>query len=296
MINPTQQLCVLGCLQALLGHIDFGDAHCWSFINDDLMRHVCKCMNTQPALYADALELVKLTVSKSSSLIGVTSSSRPHSTTSLSSTSSPKNVTATTTTGATPVTMHNFFARKELPGRTLEFDFDFGLFTATAASYEYEPAGLALRKHASVSSTQSAASGQHQQQQPPPMLNLLNLHVVGEHFNLLNQYTNIGHVMHQQSASSSGGWKRPALSKQRTRDRFYSLLSTFTTKPSSSHPSHHNNILMVPASSSSLLSFAGNVHKNIIIEEPSVQQQPATSTDTTTDNQQVNENNENKNP
>ncbi len=274
-INPAQQACVLGCLQALLAHIDFGDTQFWSFINEELMRHVCKCLNTQPSLFADALELVKLTVSKSSSLINISNSranaQQTTSTTSqLASSNSPKN--NHTTAAATPITMHNFFNRKELPGRTLEFDFDFGIFTATSTSYD-EP--NRLRKTNSSSNTQAAASNNNNSNsssssltpQIPPMLNLLSLHAAGEQFNMLNQYTSSGHHLmnhhhhhhHHHHHNLHGGWKRPALSKPRTRERIYALLNTIrkqhSTQTLASSTLHHP------------------VHTNTILEEPQQQQQ-----------------------
>jgi hypothetical protein len=255
VINPAQQTCVLGCLQALLTHIDFGDAQFWSFINDDLMRHVCKCLNTQPSLFADALELVKLVVSKSSSLTNITNNNRTAQTTQPVS-NSPKS-SGITTTAATPITMHNFFNRKELPGRTLEFDFDFGIFTATSTNYD-EP--NLLRKTNSSSNTQAAVSSNSIQ--PPPMLNLLSLHV-GEQLTMLNQYTNSGH--HLMYHNLHGGWKRPALSKPRTRERFYSLLNTFSKHSTPTLSSNNASNLLMP------FSGAHTVHKNIILEEP---QQP----------------------
>ena len=121
--HPQYQSCVLLCLNSLLNFISFNDQSTWSFINEELLRIISKYVNT--CLWSEALELIRLTVSKSSSLTDLNMSkasvgavAKPRSSSDLSSNMSSQ----------VPLSSQNFFGKKELPGRTLEFDFDFSLF------------------------------------------------------------------------------------------------------------------------------------------------------------------------
>jgi len=124
--NPQYQSCVLLCLNSLLNFISFTDQATWSFINEELMRIISKYVST--SLWSEALDLIKLTVSKSSSLTdlntnknnsGLNKQQRAATDSAMMSSHLPSQV---------PVSSQNFFGKKELPGRTLEFDFDFSLF------------------------------------------------------------------------------------------------------------------------------------------------------------------------
>lgn len=110
------QSCILICLTALLNYIDFGDQKSWSFINEELLRVVLKYINTP--LWSETLDLIRLVVSKSSSLQS-------------KSTISPRvsmNEASNVPMTQVPVLSHSFYSKKELPGRTLDFEFDFGVF------------------------------------------------------------------------------------------------------------------------------------------------------------------------
>lgn len=67
--NIQYQSCVIVCLNSLLNYINFSDQTTWSFINEELLRVVIKFINT--SLWNEMLDLIKLTVSKSSSLISL---------------------------------------------------------------------------------------------------------------------------------------------------------------------------------------------------------------------------------
>ena len=114
--NAQYQSCVFLCLNSLLNFISFSDQTTWSFINEEFMRVIAKYVNT--SLWSEALDLIKLTVSKSSSLTDLNATSKLQNNTSSSS----------SLTSQVPVSSQNFFGKKELPGRTLDFDFDFALF------------------------------------------------------------------------------------------------------------------------------------------------------------------------
>lgn len=204
--NQTHQACVLACLQSLLNYVDLGDSSAWAFINDELMRIVVKFINTP--LYPDALDLIKLSVSKSSSLITTTKPSYN------SSATQPK---------TTPITMHNFFPRRELPGRTLEFDFDFGIFSANKIQSGQNSTQPAMNNNPNE---KILLSKQILANNPPPYLGLVNVHQ-SDLFHMLYQYMNSTSVHHagMNNHHPQGGWKKPMLSKPRTRERFSSLLT-----------------------------------------------------------------------
>jgi hypothetical protein len=67
--NLRYQSSVMTCLNSLLNFINFGDQSTWSFINEELVRVVVKYTNT--SLWSEALDIIRLTVSKSSSLTGL---------------------------------------------------------------------------------------------------------------------------------------------------------------------------------------------------------------------------------
>lgn len=122
--NTQYQSCVLLCLNSLLNFISFSDQATWSFINEELMRVISKYVNT--SLWSEALDLIKLTVSKSSSLTDLNVSKQNSS--SKQRPTSDSTTMSTNVSSQVPISSHNFFGKKELPGRTLEFDFDFSLF------------------------------------------------------------------------------------------------------------------------------------------------------------------------
>lgn len=186
--NPQYQSCVLTCLHSLLNYINFSDQTTWAFINEELLRVVTKFLNT--SLWSEALELVKLTVSKSSSLTCLDSQK----------TSSPRfflndTLANSQVPGASqvPSSTHTFFGKKELPGRTLDFEFDFSLFVPS------------------------------KQDKLVPPLNLINLHS-NKQFGFLSQY--LGSSLSGSNLSS--GWKRPHASQVRTREKLFLLLNTLT--------------------------------------------------------------------
>ena len=71
--NIQFQQCVFTCLISLLNLISFNDPASWSFINEELLRVVVKYMNTM--LWTEALDIIRVTVSKSSSLTGINNNS-----------------------------------------------------------------------------------------------------------------------------------------------------------------------------------------------------------------------------
>ena len=105
---------------------------------------------------------------------------------------------------------------RELPGRTLTFDFDFAMFAA--------------------SNINQSRNQSHDQQPPPaPPLNLIKPNARKELHHLIH-YFNEGNSSHapprnaaaaeSRGASAAVDWKRPYLSQARTRQRLFALLAT----------------------------------------------------------------------
>lgn len=151
------------------------------------MHVIVKYVNT--SLWSEALDLIKLTVSKSSSLTTFVNSTNQ---------TNPKFFlgsqldAAAGLSAAQQIPTQAFFSKKELPGRTLEFDFDFTAFVPSQLS------------NASAAGTAGV--------KPVPPLNLLN-------FN--KQSTQL-----VQSSVFVNGWKRPYMSQNRTREKIFLLLNT----------------------------------------------------------------------
>lgn len=124
------QSSVIICLSALLAYIDFGEPTSWAFINEELLRVVLKYIGTP--LYAETMELIRLVVSKSSSLQARSSAASTVSPRSSLNEQAATSLIASSTglpyPSQVPGASHNFYSKKELPGRTLDFEFDFGVF------------------------------------------------------------------------------------------------------------------------------------------------------------------------
>jgi len=117
--NIQYQQCVFTVLNALLNLISFNDPATWSFINEELMRVIAKYMNTM--LWSEALDLIRTTVNKSSSLTGFNKATN-------SFIGSSSTVAHLTNESVVSNVSSPFLTKKELPGRTLEFDFDISKF------------------------------------------------------------------------------------------------------------------------------------------------------------------------
>lgn len=92
-----------------------------------------------------------------------------------------------------PSTTHSFFGKKELPGRTLDFEFDFSLFVpvqqqqTTVKSQSNSPPTQAQNLSKKSSSQIQPSSNVPNATTPVPPLNLINLHS-NKQFAFLNQY------------------------------------------------------------------------------------------------------------
>jgi hypothetical protein len=187
--NIQFQQCVFTCLISLLNLISFNDPASWSFINEELLRVVVKYMNTM--LWTEALEIIRVTVSKSSSLTGINSNSNNinNKTRFFIGTNNLTNDQTITNGSSNNTFTSSSSSKKELPGRTLEFDFDVAQFVPKPNF---------------------------------PPLNLLNFHLNRQ------QHQQQQQVIEQQQnqITFTNSWKRPYLSQAKTRERFLSLLNT----------------------------------------------------------------------
>lgn len=127
----TLQSSVLTCLTALLGYIDLSESTSWTFINEELLRVVLKYLNSP--LYAETMELTRLVVSKSSSLQQRAAATlSPRTSVNAGEMSSAQQTAISGSwlpyVSQVPGASHSFYSKKELPGRTLDFEFDFGMF------------------------------------------------------------------------------------------------------------------------------------------------------------------------
>jgi len=198
--NPRYQQCVFICLSSLVTFVSFNDIKAWTFINEELMTVIVRYINT--SLWQEALDLIKLTVSKSSSLSSFTAS--------------PSFFLGPQDSGQqqqAPVTQM-FFSKKELPGRTLEFDFDFKMFIPSQVVN-----ALPL-----VVSTPPPVKSKSQQQQQQKAAEPQKQAVAVPPLNLL-EFGKLSQTPSQQMYNVSG-WKRPYLSQNRTRERIFLLLNT----------------------------------------------------------------------
>lgn len=176
------------------------------------MQVIAKYMNT--TLWNEALDLIKLTVSKSSSLAVFTADKnrkQPNPKFFLGNTTD-SSLKATNLSAAQQIPTQSFFSKKELPGRTLEFDFDFSLFVPKV---EKSPVQVASPPQAAASTKSSKTQPPTLQQMPQsiPPLNLLSFNKESLQFIHNNPFHN--------------GWKRPHLSQYRTREKIILLLKTF---------------------------------------------------------------------
>ena len=192
-LGVNYQSCIFACLNSLFNYINLAEMNTWAFINDELMRIVVNKYMNSSNLWNESLDLIKQAVNKSSSLTGydVYNQSQINQN-SLAAGGNADSATAVPVPG--PSTS---YFKKELPGRTLAFDFDYKLFIPQAAT---DPGNAKL-----------------------PPLNLLNFHLYNNNMN-----SNLVNSSAKSTALSSGGWKRPHLSQARTRDRLNSLLSTLS--------------------------------------------------------------------
>jgi len=120
---------VLLCLNALLTLLPFSDSRGCHFLNEELLPCIANYLATP--LWSEALDLLKLTVGKSSSLTASTSAkSAPNPTFFLAT---PVDSKAGNLSAAQQIPAQSF-SKRELPGRTLEFDFDFAMFVPSLAN------------------------------------------------------------------------------------------------------------------------------------------------------------------
>lgn len=165
--NQKYQICVLYTLNSLLNCINFNDKSKWTYINNELLRILVPYLNG--ALWKDALELIRLAVSKSSSLL---INKQPFS-------FQPTFNEVETTTG-----------KKELPGRTLEFDFDFA------------PYNLSDSRHSSPTTSKKSSTDETANE----------ISTINSRKLKINNF--------------KSSWKKPHLSQSRTREKFVALLNS----------------------------------------------------------------------
>ena len=109
--NIEYQQCIMICLNSLLncGH------SARSVFNNDFLRILARYLDNEH-LWQDALDLLKIVVSKSSTLDQQQSSNSSHESESQSPTSTVEQIQ-----------QQLFGTKKQLPGRTLDFNFDFSM-------------------------------------------------------------------------------------------------------------------------------------------------------------------------
>jgi hypothetical protein len=250
--NPGYQSCVFLCLNSLLNFISFTDRATWSFINEELMRTITKYVNSP--LWSEALDLIKLTVSKSSSLTDANTNLKTTTTSKISDKAADLGgMSSVNFSSQVPVSSQNFFGKKELPGRTLEFDFDFSLFVPsnqdqikmsspnqrTTTTQVTAPVNGNSKSTKQQTQQQQQTQSQHNQapQQLPP-LSLINFHT-NKQFHYVNQHL-IG-----LGTTNISGWKCPQLSQNKTRQRIYLLLNSLTKHQSQTNVNAHGSSLVV---------------------------------------------------
>jgi len=129
--NTQYQSCVLLCLNALLTFLPFSDPPACHFLNEELLPCIANYLATP--LWSEALDLLKLTVGKSSSLTAASSAAKPAPNPTFFL-ATPVDSKASNLSAAQQIPAQSFFSKKELPGRTLEFDFDFAMFVPSLAN------------------------------------------------------------------------------------------------------------------------------------------------------------------
>ena len=211
--NLRYQSCVMACLNSLLNFINFGDQTTWSFINEELTRVIVKYMNTN--LWSEALDLIKLTVSKSSSLTGLNNTESSGNVNNQNSNSS-NNLFNTQVPLPLMNNQLNLFGKKELPGRTLEFDFDFSLFLPSQDQF--------------INFNPKTVSTNVKKPNNLP-LNLIDFHS-RKQFQLLNEYITGCNSNGAGSSHNLNCWRKPNGSQLRTRNKFLLLLTTLTRQQS----------------------------------------------------------------
>ena len=213
------QSSVITCLSALLAYIDFGESGSWSFINEELLRVVLKCLSTP--LYSETMDLIRLVVSKSSSFQSRSSANTlsPRSSFNEMLGQQQQVTNWLPYPSQVPGASHSFYSKKELPGRTLDFDFDFNIFMPIQAQ---------------TMSPKQSPQKQHITYQYQLPLNLISFHS-SKHLQFLSQYIT---GMNGPYAHFSG-WKRPQLSQQRTRDKLLLVFNTLSNSNNKGSSKQH---------------------------------------------------------
>ncbi|XP_042223634.1 protein furry-like [Homarus americanus] len=229
----TVQNPILNILHCMLHYIDMNTAAA-QLVNGDLLRVIAKYI--EGSHWKEALRILKMAVTRSSSLVVPPASSHTH------------------------YWDHHVFAdieshfKKELPGRTMEFTFDVNQTPIIGRRYLKGSGMIVLPSHASAgSSTVSSATSESLQDQEQDRVSSDNNGVMGtERVETASPRRSLS--LSAADTSHLAGWKRPWLSQARARECLVNLLNTCGQRvglPKS--PSQEGNMSKVIFSQSSEL-------------------------------------------
>jgi hypothetical protein len=190
------QRSILICLNWLLSCINFNDTSNWYYINNELLRVLVPYL--EGYLWKEALDLIKVAVNKSSSLaFKLNSASNKPESDSLKVAAQPSASALTDVSSR----VSNLLFKKELPGRTLEFDFDFSPFSIS-------------------SSRQSSPSSENKQIEKTSSLK----HSANSETAI--QDSVVKRVKKFENFHRQSSWLRPLLSQSRTKEKLVALLNS----------------------------------------------------------------------
>lgn len=209
----------MSALHCIFIYMDITSPH--PGINKDLNKVVLKYIES--AQWKDALKIIKLVVTRSSTLAAAPV--HPSTTTTANATPTPSNYGSLASGFGGPLASSDcisissgrsscfaesemFGSKRELPGRTMEFTFDLTQTPIVGRRYLNQPPAVLLNEHGEeiVDDLEQMEKGEEKE---------LQISSPRRSFSC------------GQSFNESGNWKKPWLSQSRTRERLIALLTTF---------------------------------------------------------------------
>ena len=193
-LNQQYQACVMICLNSLLNSINFNDSSNWSYVNNEFLRVFVKYLDGENKLWKEAMDLIKIAVNKSSSL-------------SLSNTNSNEASMNLNEQQQQSI----IYSKKELPGRTLEFDFDFSPFSISNSRHS-SPTSSNKKQVVSIYNTVKQQQQQYEYNET-------------EFFTLstLNKTSTLNDGEKQKMMNAN--WQKTYQSQSKTREKLVSILN-----------------------------------------------------------------------
>ena len=209
------QSATLGCLSSLLNFVNFNEQSSWMFINEELLRVASK-LSYSSVLHQEALDLIKLTVGKSSSLLDTDKKDAAQTKSAVPSSSKQQ--------------QRLVAGKRELPGRTLDFDFDFW-WLVPSGGHTKSPRQPPTEPAANV-----------------PPLNLINFHA-NDQLGFLNSYLN---------GLNANVWDNPVQSQSRTRERMLYIYTALSKNQNNTNNGNSSAATNLPKSTSGLFESSLN--------------------------------------